>query len=95
MNTHVRSSTYMILMYPKLSEFKFIFKFSCILFGYFSDCYGQLDCGNGECISLSALCDNISDCPDGRDETNCSSKNIRIYHECDDGIENFVPRIID
>ncbi|XP_032535245.1 enteropeptidase [Chiroxiphia lanceolata] len=28
-------------------------------------------CGNGECISLSNLCDNIPDCEDGSDETKC------------------------
>ena len=40
---------------------------------------------------MSALCDNIKDCTDGRDETDCSSKNMRIYHKCEDVLENSVP----
>lgn len=37
----------------------------------------EFRCADGVCVSLSQKCDGASDCTNGYDEVNCSSKNQR------------------
>lgn len=35
-------------------------------------CPGQFSCGNGECVSILARCNQMRDCRDGTDELQCT-----------------------
>jgi hypothetical protein len=40
---------------------------------FISGCYDDFQCGNGTCINMSMVCDDIVDCIDDEaDELNCS-----------------------
>ena len=36
-------------------------------------------CGDGECVSISVLCDNRPDCRDQTDENCCTYKNVFTF----------------
>ena len=36
----------------------------------------QFTCSNGQCVPLSARCNNVNECNDGSDEQNCG--NVKI-----------------
>lgn len=52
-------------------------KFTLII----EDCKeNEKTCKNGQCISESFICNNVTDCEDGSDESSCySSENCKLY----------------
>ncbi len=51
---------------------------NCALF----QCSGLLKCPSSYCISYSALCNGMWDCPDGFDEENCQKFNCSLSMKC-------------
>eukprot|EP00057_Strongylocentrotus_purpuratus_P011156 XP_011665630.1 PREDICTED: uncharacterized protein LOC100893142 isoform X2 [Strongylocentrotus purpuratus] len=45
----------------------------------------QYECQNGQCFSLSAVCNGINDCLDSSDESNCGTTNATVYIHLDHG----------
>ena len=39
----------------------------------------QFTCGNGQCVPLSARCNNVNECSDGSDEQNCGKFKLIGY----------------
>ena len=45
-----------------------------------SECIGyQFDCGDGQCLFVSLVCDETPNCDNGKDEQNCNSKKNSIF----------------
>ena len=38
----------------------------------------QFTCSNGQCVPLTARCNNINECADGSDEQNCGT--VKTYY---------------
>ena len=48
----------------------------------FSGCdLNEFTCNNGNCIKITKRCDNIIDCPDSSDESNCDRFNSSTYNK--------------
>ena len=50
-----------------------------IMYSFLTGCSAtQFTCSNGECVPLTAICNNINECTDGSDEQNCGT--VKTYY---------------
>ena len=57
----------------------------------------QFTCTDGECVAGNARCNDIRECKDGSDETNCGKENsiLNIFNNCfNETITNLLPIFI-